>query len=57
MELRYIAKDEGNQKIVRVRNVNIGDGDFVIIAGPCAVENRVMLMETAGWIRNNGALS
>lgn len=56
MELRYIAKEEGNQKIVKVKNVNIGDGDFVIIAGPCAVEDREMLMETAGWVSHNGAV-
>jgi len=55
MELRYIAKEDDNRKVVKVRNAVIGNGDFTIIAGPCAVEGLQMLIETAEWVRGKGA--
>lgn len=40
MELQYIGKNHDDKKIIDLGNgVKIGDGDFSIIAGPCAVEN------------------
>lgn len=55
MELRYIGRENGNRKIVKVKDVSIGDGDFIIIAGPCSVEALDMLLETAAWVKENGA--
>lgn len=56
MELRYIAKEEDNRKVVKVKDVTIGDGDFAIIAGPCAIEGLEMLLNTADWIKESGAV-
>ncbi len=56
MELRYIAKENNIRKVVDVKGVPIGDGDFAIIAGPCSVEDLEMLIETSGWIKENGAV-
>lgn len=56
MELRYISKEKENRKVVRVKNVGIGGGDFTIIAGPCAIEGPDMLLQTAAWIKENGAV-
>ena len=41
---------------VRVDGVEIGDGSFTIIAGPCSVESRQQVLETAFSVRDAGAL-
>jgi 3-deoxy-7-phosphoheptulonate synthase len=41
---------------VVVGGVEIGQGtELVAIAGPCSVESREMLMDTARWVRHEGA--
>jgi 3-deoxy-7-phosphoheptulonate synthase len=41
---------------VVVGGVEIGQGnELVAIAGPCSVESREMLLETARWVRHEGA--
>src|SRR4051812_16897838 len=44
-----------NRTVVNVGNAAIGAEELVIIAGPCSVENRGMLRETAGAVRAAGA--
>jgi 3-deoxy-7-phosphoheptulonate synthase len=46
-------KEEGT--VVEVGNVRIGGQKFVVGAGPCAVEDRDMLLETARWVSQCGA--
>jgi 3-deoxy-7-phosphoheptulonate synthase len=41
--------------VVNVRGVRIGDGEVVVMAGPCSVESREQLMETAHAVRSAGA--
>jgi 3-deoxy-7-phosphoheptulonate synthase len=41
--------------IVNVRGVKIGDAELVVIAGPCSVESREQLMQTAQAVRSAGA--
>jgi 3-deoxy-7-phosphoheptulonate synthase len=41
--------------VVRVGDVAIGDGSFTIVAGPCAVESREQLLETALAVKAAGA--
>jgi len=41
--------------VVEVGNVQIGGRKFVVGAGPCAVENREMLIETASFVSSCGA--
>jgi 3-deoxy-7-phosphoheptulonate synthase len=41
--------------VVEVRGVRVGDGMFVVIAGPCAVESREQLMEAAVAAKAAGA--
>src|SRR5258705_5094960 len=41
--------------VVDVRGTKIGGGDLVVIAGPCSVESREQLMETAGAVKESGA--
>jgi len=40
---------------IRVDSVVIGSGQFVVMAGPCSVESRTQLMETACAVRRSGA--
>ena len=40
---------------VDVRGVTIGGDDFVVIAGPCAVESRDEILTTADAVRRSGA--
>jgi 3-deoxy-7-phosphoheptulonate synthase len=50
---RELKKDD---TVVRVGPVGIGGGRIVVIAGPCAVENREQIMATARYVREAGAV-
>jgi 3-deoxy-7-phosphoheptulonate synthase len=41
--------------IVYIEDVRMGGSDVVVIAGPCAVESREQLFETARSVKGNGA--
>jgi 3-deoxy-7-phosphoheptulonate synthase len=41
--------------VVEVGGVRIGDGSFVVIAGPCSVESREQLFSTAKAVKGGGA--
>ncbi|MER3417669.1 MAG: 3-deoxy-7-phosphoheptulonate synthase [Chloroflexota bacterium] len=41
--------------VIRVGDVVIGDGSLTVMAGPCAVESREQLLETAIAVRDAGA--
>ncbi len=41
--------------VVEVQGVRIGGGDLVVMAGPCSVESREQLMETARAVKVAGA--
>jgi len=51
-----VAKtDARSRSIVQVRDIEIGGNDFVVMAGPCAVENEKQLMQTAEAVAEAGA--
>ncbi len=41
--------------VIDVENVKIGDGNVVVIAGPCSVENEDQIIETAERVKASGA--
>ena len=41
--------------IVRVGDIEIGGGDFVVMAGPCSVESERQTLETAESVARAGA--
>ena len=41
--------------VINVHGINIGDGDVIIMAGPCAVESRDQLLTTARQVAGSGA--
>jgi len=51
-----VAKTEQNRRsIVAVRDLEIGGGEFVVMAGPCAVESEAQLLQTADAVAAAGA--
>jgi 3-deoxy-7-phosphoheptulonate synthase len=44
------------QTVVDVSGVPIGDGSFAVVAGPCAVESREQLIDTAVAVQEAGAV-
>lgn len=44
-----------NDTVINVKGIEIGGKDIVIIAGPCAVENKEQLLETAKKVSSGGA--
>ncbi len=40
---------------IQIGDLTIGDGHFVVMAGPCAVESREQLLETAHAVKKAGA--
>jgi 3-deoxy-7-phosphoheptulonate synthase len=51
-----VAKAAGRpQTIVQVADLSIGNGNFVVMAGPCAVESEAQLLMTAEAVASAGA--
>ena len=51
-----VAKtDNCSRTVVRVRDIDIGGNDFVVMAGPCAVESETQLLQTAEAVARAGA--
>ena len=51
-----VAKtDARSRTVIHVRDIEIGGNDFVVMAGPCAVESENQLMETAEAVAEAGA--
>lgn len=51
-----VAKtDQCSRSTVQVRDIEVGGNDFVVMAGPCAVENESQLMQTAEAVAEAGA--
>ena len=44
-----------NRTIVAIGGVEIGGPRFVVISGPCAIETREQIMDTAAMVKNLGA--
>src|SRR5271165_2846733 len=46
---------ERSRTVVQVRDIEIGGNDFVVMAGPCAVESETQLLQTAEAVAAAGA--
>lgn len=46
---------ERSRSVVQVGDIEIGGNDFVVMAGPCAVESESQLLETAVAVAEAGA--
>lgn len=54
--VRVNRKSKPDPTIVDVTGIRIGSAEVVIIAGPCSVENREQLMETAKAVKSAGGM-
>ncbi len=52
---RVSRKPSAGTTVVNVKGIGFGGKEAVVIAGPCAVESREQLFETARAVRKNGA--
>ena len=43
------------RRLIRAGGIDIGGGDFVVMAGPCSVESEKQLLDTAEFVANTGA--
>jgi 3-deoxy-7-phosphoheptulonate synthase len=53
--MSVMSEDSGPRRVVRAGSAAIGGGHFALIAGPCAVESRDQLLETAEAVAAGGA--
>lgn len=44
-----------NARRVKIKNIQLGDGRFALIAGPCSIENTNQFLETAEHVAKQGA--
>lgn len=56
MELLTSRKNHIGNTIIRVGNAVFGDGSVPVIAGPCSIESREQLIETALSVKESGAV-
>jgi 3-deoxy-7-phosphoheptulonate synthase len=54
--VRVSRKSKSDPTIVDVKGIKFGSAEVVIIAGPCSVENREQMMETAKAVRLAGGV-
>ncbi len=52
---RVAKTDAQSRSVVQVRDLEIGGSEFVVMAGPCAVESESQLMQTAEAVAEAGA--
>lgn len=46
---------KSNQTVIPVGDISLGGSQFIVIAGPCSVESRAQLLETAMAVKKAGA--
>lgn len=52
---KLVSREVQKKSSVKAGNVTLGDGGFVVMAGPCSVETRDQLMQTAEAVAKAGA--
>lgn len=48
-------RESSERTVVRVGRIELGGDGFVLLAGPCAVENRSQIMDAAAMVKKHGA--
>ncbi|MEK7404274.1 MAG: 3-deoxy-7-phosphoheptulonate synthase [Acidobacteriota bacterium] len=53
---KFVSREFRRERsVIKVNGVEIGGGEFVVMAGPCAVESEKQIMETAAAVAGCGA--
>ena len=50
-----VSRRHQESTAIEIGDIRVADGEFVIIAGPCSVESREQILETALWVSTHGA--
>ena len=50
-----LKSSEHQQTVIKVRDLEIGGDDFIVMAGPCSVETEHQILSTAHHVRRRGA--
>jgi len=54
--LRHCGRrDDSEPSVVKIGQARVGNGHFMLIAGPCAVESRAQIMAAAEMVKSSGA--
>ncbi|MGL4905082.1 MAG: 3-deoxy-7-phosphoheptulonate synthase, partial [Cetobacterium sp.] len=52
---KFVSREFKNEDtVIKIKGRNIGDGSLVIMAGPCSIENREMILNIAKVVKENG---
>jgi 3-deoxy-7-phosphoheptulonate synthase len=54
MKFKLVSREYRDKTIIEIGGVKIGE-KFIVIAGPCSVENRGQILETAEIVKKQGA--
>lgn len=53
---KLVSRDvKPEDTVIHLHNVNIGGNELVMMAGPCSVESKSQIMETAEFVKSQGA--
>ncbi|MFN0119644.1 MAG: 3-deoxy-7-phosphoheptulonate synthase [Blastocatellia bacterium] len=52
---KLVSREVKEKTVIKIGDINIGDGSFVVMAGPCSVETHEQLMSTADAVVAAGA--
>lgn len=53
---KLVSRDvKSENTIVQLKNVSIGTRELVLMAGPCSIESKSQIMETAEFVKSQGA--
>ena len=53
---KFVSREFRNERsAIRVKRIEIGGDDFIVMAGPCSVESERQIMETAEAVAAAGA--
>ncbi|MGL5377365.1 MAG: 3-deoxy-7-phosphoheptulonate synthase [Cetobacterium sp.] len=52
---KFVSREFKNEDtVIKIKDRNIGDGSLVVMAGPCSIENREMILNIAKVVKENG---
>jgi 3-deoxy-7-phosphoheptulonate synthase len=53
---KLVSRDvKAEDTVVHLKNVSIGTKELVLMAGPCSIESKAQIMETAEFVKSQGA--
>lgn len=55
-KFKLVGKDfHQNKSVIRIKDVSIGSGEFIVMAGPCSIESKEQIFAIASSVSQHGA--